>query len=88
MEFYPVSPAAAILAGCEARGVLSGIAAVRPGGLRRPGRGGVSALVAGPDAGQPVSAGEDLVFCHQVTVAPAVVRRSGELLAGGGCPIT
>lgn len=85
MEFYPVSPAAAIPAPWEAGGGLSGIVAVRPGDLRRPG-GGVSALVAGPGAGQPVRAGENLVFCHQVTAAPAVVRRSGEVLAGGWLP--
>jgi hypothetical protein len=82
MEFYPVSPAVAIPAPCEDGGVLSGVVAVRPGDLRRPGRAGVSALV----AGQPVRAGEDLVFCHQVAVSPAVVRRSGEVLAGGWLP--
>lgn len=86
MEFYPVSPACAIAARFESGGVPAGIVAVRPGGLRRPGRGGVSALVAGPEAGQPVSAGEDLVFCHQVAVAPAVVRRSGEVQARGWLP--
>jgi transposase IS4-like protein/DDE family transposase len=30
--------------------------------------------------------GEPLAFCHQVTVAPAVVRRSGEVQAGGWLP--
>jgi hypothetical protein len=33
-----------------------------------------------------VTSGEELVFCHQVTVAPAVVRRSGEVQAGGWLP--
>ena len=33
-----------------------------------------------------MTSGEDLVFCHQVTVAPAVVRRSGEVQAGGWLP--
>lgn len=31
-------------------------------------------------------AGEELVFCHQVAVAPTVVRRSGEVLADGWLP--
>ena len=31
-------------------------------------------------------AGEDLVFCHQVAVAPAVVRRGGDVQAGGWLP--
>ncbi len=46
----------------------------------------MSALVAGPGAWRLVSAGEDLAFCHQVTVASAVVRRSGEVQAGGWLP--
>ena len=55
--------------------------------LRRPGRGGVSALVMIAPGGRPVTSGEELVFCHQVTAAAAVVRRSGEVQAAGGCPI-
>ena len=82
MEFYPVLPADAIPAGCDAGGVPAGVVAIRPADLRRPGR-GVSALVAGADA---VRAGEDLVFCHQVAVAPAVVRRGGAVQAGGWLP--
>ena len=87
MEFYPTLPADAspVAGGMDARGVRPGIVAVRPADLRRPGRGGVSALLPGP-AGRPVTSGEDLVFCHQVTVAPAVVRRSGEVQAGGWLP--
>jgi hypothetical protein len=42
-------------------------------------------LLPGP-AGWPVTSGEDLVFCHQVTVALAVVRRSGEVQADGWLP--
>jgi len=80
MEFYPVLPAGAIPAG-GGGGVPPGIVAVRPGDLRRPGRGGASALVAGP-----VASGEELVFCHQVAVAPTVVRRGGEVQAGGWLP--
>ena len=87
MEFYPTLPADAspVAGGMDARGVRPGIVAVRPADLRRPGRGGVSALPPGP-AGLPVTSGEDLVFCHQVTVAPAVVRRSGDVQAGGWLP--
>ncbi len=82
MEFYPVLPADAIPAGCDAGGVPAGAVAIRPADLRRPGH-GVSALVAGADA---VRAGENLVFCHQVAVAPAVVRRGGAVQAGGWLP--
>src|ERR1017187_2977851 len=87
MEFYPTLPAGAspVAGGMDARGVMPGIVAVRPAYLRRPGRGGVSALLPGP-AGRPVASGQDLVFCHQVTVAPAGVRRSGEGQAGGWLP--
>jgi hypothetical protein len=87
MEFYPTLPADASpgAGGVDARGVMPGIVAVRPADLRRPGRGGVSALVTVPPAGRFAS-GEELVFCHQVTVAPAVVRRSGEVQAGGWLP--
>ncbi len=83
MEFYPALPADAIGAGCDACRVPAGMVAVRPADLRRPGVGGSSALVAGPGA---VRAGEDLVFCHQVAVAPAVVRRGGDVQAGGWLP--
>lgn len=88
MEFYPVSPADAIPAGRASGGPPPGIVAVRPGDLRKPGLGGVSALVTVPPAGRPfaITSGEELVFCHQVTVAPAVVRRSGEVQAGGWLP--
>jgi hypothetical protein len=85
MEFYPVVPAGAIPASRSADGVPAGLAAIRPGDLCFPG-GGVSALVAGPGAGRPVSAGETLVFCHPVAVAPAVVRRDGAVQAGGWLP--
>jgi hypothetical protein len=88
MEFYPTLPADASpgAGGMDARGVPPGIVAVRPADLRKPGLGGVSALVTVPSAGRPVTSGEELVFCHQVTVAPAVVRRSGEVQAGGWLP--
>jgi len=88
MEFYPTLPAGASpgAGGRDTRGVAPGIVAVRPADLRRPGLGGVSALVTVPSAGRPVTSGEELVFCHQVTVAPAVVRRSGEVQAGGWLP--
>ena len=88
MEFYPTLPADAspVAGGMDTRGVAPGIVAVRPADLRRPGRSGVSALVAVPSAGRPVTSGEELVFCHQVTVAPAVVRRGGEVQAGGWLP--
>jgi hypothetical protein len=88
MEFYPSLPADASpgAGGMDPRGVTPGIVAVRPADLRRPGRGGVSALVTVSLAGRPVTSGEELVFCHQVTVAPAVVRRSGEVQAGGWLP--
>ena len=86
MEFYPVLPAEAIPGAGDGDGTPPGIVAVRPGDLRRPGWGAVSALVAGTAAGRPVTRGEPLVFCHQVAVAPAVVRRSGEVQAGGWLP--
>ena len=88
MEFYPTLPADASpgAGGMDAPGVMPGIVAVRPADLRRPGRGGVSALVTVSPVGRPVTSGEELVFCHQVTVAPAVVRRSGEVQAGGWLP--
>jgi Insertion element 4 transposase N-terminal/Transposase DDE domain len=85
MEFHPVLPAGDIPASCDAGGALSGIVAIRPGDLRFPGS-GMSALVAGPDAGRPVSGGEVLVFCHPVAAAPAVVRRGGAVQAAGWLP--
>ena len=47
MEFYPSLPADASpgAGGMDARGAAPGIVAVRPADLRRPGLGGVSALV-------------------------------------------
>jgi len=86
MDFYPVLPAGAIPGAGDGDGTPPGIVAVRPGDLRRPRWGAVSALVAGTAAGRPVTRGEPLVFCHQVAVAPAVVRRSGEVQAGGWLP--
>jgi hypothetical protein len=86
MEFYRTLPADAIPAVQDAGGVPAGMIAVRPADLRRPGRGGVSPLVAAPGAAGAVASGEPLVFCHQVTAAPAVVRRGGEVQAGGWLP--
>ena len=83
MEFYPVLPADAIRAERGPGGAPTGVVAVRPADLRRPGGDGASALVAGAGA---VRAGEDLVFCHQVAVAPAVVRRGGAVQAAGWLP--
>lgn len=87
MDFYPVLPAdASPRADAGACCAPPGIVAVRPGDLRRPGQGGISALVTAPPDGQGLVPGEDLVFCHQVAVAPAVVRRGGEVQAGGWLP--
>ena len=86
MEFYPTLPADAILWAGDGDGTPPGMVAVRPGDLRRCGRGTVSALVTAPAAGRAVVSGEPLAFCHQVTVAPAVVRRGGEVQAGGWLP--
>jgi hypothetical protein len=83
MEFYPVLPAEAMPAERDAGGAPAGVVAVRPADLRRPGGDGPSALVAGTGA---VRTGEDLVFCHQVAVAPAVVRRGGAVQAAGWLP--
>jgi Insertion element 4 transposase N-terminal len=87
MGFYPTlradaSPGAG---GMDARGLTPGIVAMRPADLRRPGRSGVTALVTVAPAGRPVTSGEELVFCA-VTVTAAVVRRSGEVQAGGRLP--
>jgi hypothetical protein len=59
--------------------------AVRSSGAARPGAGKDGVLLAGA-AAAPVIAGEMLVFCHPVTCAPAVVRRTGEVQAGGWLP--
>jgi hypothetical protein len=77
---------AAAPAGAETAGVPPGVVAVRPSELARPGRDGFpGALVAAGPAG-PATAGEPLLFCHPLTVAPAVVRRGGEVQAGGWLP--
>ena len=67
-------------------GTPPGMVAVRPGDLRHCGRGAVSALATAPAAGRAVVSGEPLAFCHQVPVAPAVVRRGGEVQAVGWLP--
>ena len=59
MEFYPVLPADAIGAERGAGSAPTGVVAIRPADLRRPGGDGASALVAGTRA---VRTGEDLVF--------------------------
>ena len=86
MEYYPILPAFAIPPAGHGDGAPPGTIAVRPGDLRRPGRGTVSALVTVPPAGRAVVSGEPLASCHQVTVAPAVVRHGGEVHAGGWLP--
>ena len=88
MEFYPVLRAGASPApGDDDGGQPAGMVAVRPADLARPGRGGTTAVLARSAAAGLVVSGEPLVFCHQVTVAPAVVRRGGEVQAAGGCLI-
>ena len=86
MEFYPTLPDDAIPPAGHGDGAPPGMVAMRPGDLRRPGRGAVSAVVMAPAAGRAVVSGEPLVFCHQVTLAPAMVRRGGEVQAGGWLP--
>ena len=54
----------------------------RAAGVICPG-GTATALLA---AGSPVASGEPRVFAHPVTVAPAVVRRSGAVQAGRWLP--
>ena len=66
-------------------GLPAGMIAVRSSGAARPGAGKDGVLLAGA-AAAPVIAGEMLVFCHPVTCAPAVVRRTGEVQAGGWLP--
>ena len=60
-------------------GFPAGMIAVRAAGVICPGGAATALLV----AGSPVASGEPLVFAHPVTVAPAVVRRSGAVQAGG-----
>jgi transposase IS4-like protein/DDE family transposase len=68
--------------GAGAPGLAGGVIAVRAAGVACPG-GAETALVAG---GSPVMPGELLVFAQPVTTAPAVVRRSGAVQAGGWLP--
>lgn len=63
-------------------GLPAGMIAVRAADVICPG-GAVTALLV---AGSPVASGELLVFTHPVTMAPAVVRRSGAVQAGGWLP--
>jgi hypothetical protein len=63
-------------------GFPAGMIAVRAAGVVCPGGAAKALLV----AGSPVASGEPLVFAHPVTVAPAVVRRSGAVQAGGWLP--
>src|SRR5260370_24644443 len=63
-------------------GLPAGLIAVRAADVICPG-GAATALLA---AGSPVASGEPLVFSHPVTTAPAAVRRSGAVQAGGGLP--
>lgn len=63
-------------------GFPAGLIAVRAADVVCPG-GTTTALLA---AGSPVASGEPLVFTHRVLMAPAVVRRSGAVQAGGWLP--
>jgi len=63
-------------------GLPPGLIAVRAADVICPG-GAATALLT---AGSPVASGEPLVFTHPVTTAPAVVRRSGAVQAGGWLP--
>ena len=63
-------------------GFPAGMIAVRAAGVICPGGAATALLV----AGSAVASGEPLVFAHPVTVAPAVVRRSGAVQAGGWLP--
>lgn len=65
-----------------AQGVPAGMVAVRVADVAG-GDGGSALVVAG---GGPVRSGQLLAFCHPVTVAAAVVRRDGRVLAGGWLP--
>src|SRR5258708_6380970 len=64
------------------RGLAGGVIGVRAADVICPG-GAATALLA---AGSPVASGEPLVLTHAVTAARAVVRRSGEVQAGGWLP--
>jgi hypothetical protein len=89
VHVYPVLPDAASVTGNgEVPGDGSLMVAVRPGDLasplrsgRIPGGGDRSALVIGGTA--QVRTGEPLVFCKVVVVAPAQVRRDGQVQAQG-----
>ena len=63
-------------------GFPAGMIAVRAADVICPGGAATALLV----AGSPAAAGEPLVFSHPVLVAPAVVRRSGAVQAGGWLP--
>jgi hypothetical protein len=63
----------------------AGMIAVRAAGVVCPGGAG-GAETALLVAESPVAPGEPLVFTHPVTVAPAVIRRSGAVQAGGWLP--
>jgi hypothetical protein len=88
VHVYRVLPDAASVTGNgEVPGDGSLMVAVRPGDLasplrgRIPGGGDRSALVIGGTA--QVRTGEPLVFCKVVVVAPAQVRRDGQVQAQG-----
>ena len=69
------------LPGRDGRGTRelpAGMIAVRAADVICPGGTATALLV----AGSPVAPGELLVFTHPVTMAPAVVRRSGAVLWG------
>jgi Insertion element 4 transposase N-terminal len=63
-------------------GFPAGMIAVRAADVICPGGAAMALLV----AGSPVASGEPLVFTHPVLMAPAVVRRSGAVQAGGWLP--
>ena len=63
-------------------GFPAGMIAVRAADVICPGGAATALLV----AGSPVAVGEPLVFTHPVLMAPAVVRRSGAVQAGGWLP--
>ena len=86
MESYRVLPADAIPAGREIARTPPGASWCGPVICASPGLGEVSAVLTVPPGGRPFASGKELVFCHQVMVAPAVVRRSGEVQAGGWLP--
>jgi hypothetical protein len=90
MSFYPVMPPDVTpgLAADAAAGLLgqAGMVAVRVADLawpagRGPGTGGRTALTAA-GAGK-IRAGDLVVFCKPVAIAPAVVRRDGRVQAAG-----